>query len=90
MGRWENFAHLENTLTLEELFKIAEAIGEKDHQNRKFAAALKGINLDEESGMVDIRELNLTEATNDITGLRGSLAEKHGFGIGHGLGYIEV
>jgi len=41
---------MEENLTLAELYEILEATREREHERRKFAAALKGVNLDEEQG----------------------------------------
>lgn len=44
---WKNFDEMEENLTVEELSAILDASREAEHEKRKFAAALKGINLDE-------------------------------------------
>lgn len=38
---------MEDTITLEELYMYAEEIQEAEHRRNKFAAALKGIDIDE-------------------------------------------
>lgn len=38
---------MEDTITLDELYKYAEEIQEAEHRRNKFAAALKGIDIDE-------------------------------------------
>lgn len=48
LGVWENFEHLEETVSLEELNKIVEAGRDRDMRHWKFQASLKGIKLDDE------------------------------------------
>lgn len=38
---------MENSITLDELYAYAQEIAEAEHRRNKFAAALKGIDLDE-------------------------------------------
>lgn len=49
LGIWKNFEEMEENLTLAELEKLLEAKRDQDFQNKKFAAALKGVDLDEPS-----------------------------------------
>jgi len=77
LGKWMNYDELESTMCVEELIVTVNAIREKESRDRKFAAAIQGIDLDEE------------EAVNDITDLKGSVAAQEGFGIGMGLGYVS-
>lgn len=49
LGIWKNFEEMEENLTLGELEKLLEAKRDQDFQNKKFAAALKGVDLDEPS-----------------------------------------
>lgn len=76
LGRWKNYDELEDSLTIEELLTTIEAIRERENNQRKFDAAMQGIDLDAE-----------TERPRDITTLTGREAAKAGFGIGMGLGY---
>ena len=55
-----------------------KAISEKDARDKKFFAALQGIDLEENSSPED----------EDITKVKGFLAAQDGFGIGLGLGHI--
>lgn len=48
LGIWENFEHLERTVSLPELNKLAEAGRDRDMRHWKFQASLKGIKLDDE------------------------------------------
>lgn len=49
IGHWKNFEELEENLCLAELYRLLEASREQKHQDRKFAAALKGVDLDKEA-----------------------------------------
>ena len=79
-----------------ELVQTITAMNEKEHQQRKFAASLKGIQLDDDaeeekkgSTFEDIqrRALGITASADDVVGLQGPFAAQAGFGIGAGLGY---
>jgi len=65
-------------LSVEELIVTLNAINEKEKRQQHFAAALKGINLED----------NAEKDEDDITSLKGWQADKEGFGIGMGLGHI--
>lgn len=47
IGTWKNIEELEQTITLEELEAIISASRDKEYRAQKFAAALKGIDIDE-------------------------------------------
>lgn len=47
LGIWENFDDMETKLTLAEFEALLESKRERDHQERKFLAALKGIEMDD-------------------------------------------
>lgn len=47
LGIWKNFEEIEENLTIAELEKLLEVKRDQDWQNKKFSAALKGIDLDE-------------------------------------------
>ena len=73
-----------------------EEANKKDYEDKKFLAALQGVDLDENSGsgaktFDDIRREALGDdpRTNDIANLKGSLAKQEGFGVGIGLAYDE-
>lgn len=48
LGHWKNFREMEVSLTLEELYLLLEVNNEGEYNRRKFAAALKGIDLEDE------------------------------------------
>ena len=60
---------------MDELIFILKTMRDKDGRDRKFLAAIQGI------------DLGSDEEPEDITELRGIHAQQDGFGIGLGLGY---
>lgn len=80
-----------------ELVQTLKSMNEKEHNQRKFAASLKGINLDdaaeEKEGPTfdDIkrRAMGINASQDDVVSLQGSFASEAGFGIGMGLGYSK-
>lgn len=54
-----------------------DAIRKKDADDKKFLAALQGVDLDEDSSQGE-----------DIAKISGYRAQQDGFGIGEGLGHI--
>lgn len=77
LGHWKNYDELEDSLSIEELLATIKAIRGKDERDKKFSAAIQGIDLDE-------------AAAPDITTLRGSQAQKTGFGIGAGVAHEVI
>lgn len=47
LGHWKNFEEIEENLTLKEVEVILQAARDQEYNRQKFAAALKGVNLDE-------------------------------------------
>jgi hypothetical protein len=77
-----------------ELIAILEASRKNKNEERKFSAALQGVKIDDPEttkSFDDIkrRAMGYDTETNDVASLRGSLAEREGFGVGQGLGYRE-
>lgn len=81
-----------------ELFATIEASRDRSHSDRKFFAALQGVDLDEEPQQkqrswedIKAKAFSGGKATdaNDILALSGKNAQLKGFGIGNGLGYSE-
>ena len=82
-----------------ELVAILTAKQEEDYEHRKFLAALKGIDIDQDinRGQQEWEEIkaralsnNATTNSNDIVSLQGNAAAKAGFGIGVGLDYEVI
>jgi len=79
-----------------ELILTLEEANKKEYEDKKFLAALQGVDLDENNSsgaktFEDIRREALGDdpATNDVANLKGSLARQEGFGVGQGLMYEE-
>ena len=68
-------------MTLDELIATVNAMREKESREQRFLAALNGIDVDEE---------NPDQTEDDIINLKGFQAQQDGFGIGLGLGYMEI
>jgi hypothetical protein len=47
---WKNFDELEENLSINEIEVLLDASRAQEYEKQKFAAALKGIDLDEQSG----------------------------------------
>lgn len=98
LGIWKDYEDLEKSLCMQELSAILEAKRDADYQDKKFMAAIQGVDLDAQSGKKDEwEELKARVAAkvsgvenkgaNDITSFVGQRAQKAGFGIGMGLDY---
>jgi hypothetical protein len=95
IGIWKDYEDLEQSLSMAELTATIKIKRELDYTDKKFAAAMQGVDLDKNSGNqnawedMKARVFSKGKATdgNDILALQGKNAEKAGFGIGMGLDY---
>jgi hypothetical protein len=97
LGIWKDYEELESSLSLQELTAIIEQKRETDYQDKKFLAALQGVDLDEQNGKKEqdpweamkarVFSGGQTNDSNDVLALQGHNAAKAGFGIGAGLSY---
>jgi hypothetical protein len=95
IGIWKDYEDLEQSLSMAELTATIKIKRELDYTDKKFAAAMQGVDLDKNSGNqnawedMKARVFSKGRATdgNDILALQGKNAEKAGFGIGMGLDY---
>jgi len=83
LGTWKNYDELEENLCFEELIVTIKALREKEDRERKFLAAIQGIDMDEVAQ-------DQAEALSDITTLTGMASAQAGIGINAGLGYMEI
>ena len=99
LGIWKDFYELETSISMPELIAILNVIGETDYAEKKFLAAIQGIDLDKESGKsrqdewTAMKERVFGQAQGDpkdVTSLRGQKAQEAGFGIGLGLNYEKI
>lgn len=97
IGIWKDYDDLEISLSLPELTATLEAKRDIDYQEKKFLAAIQGVDLDKQSGKEEENAWEAMKARvfskgqtgdpNDIVSLQGANAAKAGFGIGNGLSY---
>ena len=83
-----------------ELVAILEAKQEDDYQNKKFMAALQGVDLDQSNAQnkgstweeIQARVYSKGKTTdpNDVMSLQGKNAKRKGFGIGMGLDAVTI
>ena len=95
IGIWKDYEELERSLSMPELTATIKIKRELDYSDKKFAAAMQGVDLDKNSGNSNAGEdmkakvfsKGATTDGKDILALQGRNAEKAGFGIGMGLDY---
>jgi len=105
LGIWKNFDELESSISIEELMQVLSITRDLDYEEKKFSAALQGIDLDSQSGNSNqevkgqqewenmkarVFSGGATKDSNDVLSLQGPQAKKAGFGIGAGLGYTDL
>jgi len=95
LGIWKDYDELESSLSMQELTATLQIKRELDYSDKKFSAAMQGVDLDKNSGSGNewedmkarVFSKGATTNGNDILALQGMNAEKAGFGIGMGLDY---
>jgi hypothetical protein len=95
IGIWKDYEELEKSLSMPELTATIKIKRELDYSDKKFAAAMQGVDLDKNSGNSNewedmkarVFSKGATTSGNDILALQGKNAEKVGFGIGMGIDY---
>lgn len=101
LGIWKDYEELETSLSMPELMATLSAKRDSDYQEKKFFAALQGVDLDKQSGnrgsanaweemKARVFSGGKTSDPNDITALQGVNAQKAGFGIGMGIDYLDL
>lgn len=98
LGIWKDYEELETSMSMPELTSTLKIKREIDYQNKKFMAAIQGVDLDKESGKqnaweeMKARVFSKGKAANakDVLALQGANAQKAGFGIGMGLDYEDL
>ena len=98
LGIWKDYMELEKSVSMPELSMILSTNRELDYQEKKFLAAMQGVNLDEQTGKgqneweqmkARVFSQGATSDPNDVLSLQGVNAQKAGFGIGFGLDYED-
>lgn len=101
LGIWKDFQELEDNLSMPELNAILKASRDKDYNERKFMAALQGVDLEDQTGDgesrdaakafedVKARVFSRGQAKNsdDILSLQGINGQQAGFSIGKEIDY---
>jgi len=101
LGIWKDYQELESSLSMPELMATLGSKRELDYEERKFLAAIQGIDLDGASdpqrGQKEWEDMKArvfskgaTSDSNDVLALQGQNAKKYGFGIGMGLDYENL
>lgn len=98
IGIWKDYEDLESSLSMPELLATLNSKRDAEYQERKFLAAIQGVDLDKQSGQADpweelkarVFSKGKTGDPNDVTALQGVNAQKAGFGIGMGLDYVDM
>lgn len=100
LGIWKDYEELELSLSMPELIAILDSKRDLDYQEKKFLAAIQGVDLDKQNGKskedpweaMKARVFSRGQASNsnDILSLQGHNATKAGFGIGMGLDYQKI
>jgi hypothetical protein len=101
LGIWKDYHELELSLSMPELMATLEVSRELDYAEKKFMAAIQGVDLDAESGKgkgqqewedmkARVFSNGQTRDANDILSFQGPKAQKAGFGIGMGLDYENL
>jgi hypothetical protein len=100
LGIWRDFEELETNLSMPELVNILSTKRELDYDEKKFVAALQGVDLDKNNGKnpqdawekmkARVFSGGATDDPNDVLSLQGQKAKSLGFGIGMGLDYEDA
>lgn len=102
LGIWKDYMELEKSLSMPEIMSILSSKRELDYEEKKFYAAIQGVDLETSSGgsrrgqqewedmKARVFSGGKAKDGNDILALQGPAAEKAGFGIGLGIDYEDM
>jgi hypothetical protein len=101
LGIWKNYEELETSLSIPELMQTLSSKRELDYEEKKFLAAIQGVDLDDNKdknrGQKEWEDMKArvfsggqTNDGNDVLSLQGPNAARAGFGIGMGLDYEDL
>jgi hypothetical protein len=98
LGIWRDYDELESSMSMPEILATLGAKRDLDYQEKKFLAAMQGVDLDKQTGKGNeweemkarVFSNNGTKDPNDVLALQGQNAAKAGFGIGMGLDYKKI
>lgn len=95
LGMWKNYDDLETSLSMPELLQIISMKRELDHLEKKFLAAMQGVDIDkgvENDKWQEMKQRILynNKDSKDAASLTGKRAQEVGFGVGMGLDYEVI
>lgn len=99
LGIWKDYEELETCLSMPELVATLSSKRELDYDEKKFLAAIQGVDLDQQSGRgqdewekmkARVFSGGKTEDSNDIASFQGVKAQKAGFGVGMGIDFEDL
>lgn len=96
LGIWKDYDELERCISMPELTEILKVKRKSDYEEKKFYAAIQGVDLDKDNKEEDAwtklknRVFNQGRADTDILSYQGDKARQAGFGIGMGLDYEKI
>lgn len=97
LGIWKDYEELEVSLSMPELMAILQSKREVEYEEKKFLAAIQGVDLDknkkkEEDAWTKLKNkvFNQGRDDKDILSYKGDKARRAGFGIGMGLDYEDL
>lgn len=102
LGIWKDYQELEKSLSMPEIMATLATRRELDYEEKKFLAAIQGVDLEENNDSGEVKgqkewedlkarvfSRGATSDSNDVLALQGINAKKAGFGIGFGLDYED-
>lgn len=99
LGIWKNYDEMESSISMPELVATLDSKRSQDYQDKKFMAAIQGVDLDGEKEKsqdawekmkAKVFSRGASSDPNDVLSLQGANAAKAGFGIGMGLSYEKL
>ena len=102
LGIWKDYQELELSMSMPELMVTLSSKRELDYEEKKFLAAIQGVDLEQNSngskkGQQEWEDLKARVYSggkardgNDILALQGPAAQKAGFGVGMGIDYDDL
>ena len=97
LGIWKDYRELELSISMPELLAILESKREMDYEEKKFLAAIQGVDIEknkpkEEDPWLKLKNKVFNEGRDDkdILTFKGAKAARAGFGIGMGLDYEDL
>lgn len=100
LGIWKSYDELESSISITELITTLGSRRELDYEEKKFLAAIQGVELgaegqqDGQKAWEDMKARvfsgGATSDSKDILALQGQNAVKAGFGIGMGIDYEDL